>query len=71
MADRKRPVAYQLDPATEAVRRRTGRNRMLLVVVLLFALLLYGLAMVKITSHGPAGAGTGLHSDPATRQEAG
>jgi hypothetical protein len=69
LAKPKRPTAYRLDPATEAVRRRTGRNRAFLVVVLLFALLLYGLAMVKITSHGLAGAG--LHSDPATRQEAG
>lgn len=43
---------------------------MLLVVVLLFALLLYGLAIVKITNHDPAGSGTALHSNPAT-QEAG
>ncbi|MGI4744653.1 MAG: hypothetical protein ACRYGI_06965 [Janthinobacterium lividum] len=67
MADRKRPVARRLDPGTEALRRRSGRNRALLVVLLLFALLFYGLTMVKIISHGPAGSGTGIRPDGTTR----
>ena len=32
----------------ETLRRRRGRNRAVLAVLLLFALLLYGLAMVRL-----------------------
>ena len=44
-------AATEPDPAAreaEIARRRRGRNHAVLVLLLLFALLLYGLAMVRL-----------------------